>query len=74
MLSLPTPPEDHDKGEDMLLSDLPLPSDISEAQDLEQDLVQVLDNEHYPAEVMRQVQSIAGSTESQEEPNPTFLF
>jgi hypothetical protein len=56
----------------MSLSDLPLPSDISEAQDLEQDLEQALDDEHYPAEDMRRVQSVAGSTESQEEPNPTF--
>ena len=67
VLSIPPPPES-----DMSLSDLPLPSDISEAQDLEQDLEQALDDEHYPAEDVRQVQSVAGSTESQEEPNPTF--
>jgi chromosome segregation ATPase len=56
----------------MSLSDLPLPSDASEGQDLEQDLEQALDDEHYPAEETRQVQSVSGSNESQEEPNPTF--
>ena len=71
VLSLPPPPDSHD-DEDMSISDLPLPSEISDAQDLEQDLEQALDDEQYPVEDTRQVQSVAGSTESQEEPNPTF--
>ena len=72
VLSIPPPPESNDEGEDMSLSDLPLPSDVSEGQDLEQDLEQALNDEHYPAEEMKQVPSVSGSNESQEEPNPTF--
>lgn len=56
----------------MSLSDLPVPSDISGGQDLEHDLEQALDDEHYPAEETGQVQSAAGSEDPQEDPSPTF--
>jgi len=58
----------------MSLSDLPVPSDISEVQDLEQDLEEALDDEYYPPEETGQVESVAGSEEpqEQEEPSPTF--
>src|SRR5260221_14419209 len=46
VLSIP-PPGDSDEGEPMSLSDLPVPSDVSEVQDLEQDLEQALDGGDY---------------------------
>jgi hypothetical protein len=72
VLSLPPPPESLDEGDHTSLSDLPAPSDISDPQDLEQDLEQALHDGHYPAEETAQVQSVASSIESQEEPSPTF--
>ena len=72
VLSLPPPPESLDEGNHTSLSDLPAPSDVSDAQDLEQDLEQALDDGYYPAEETAQVQSVASSIESQEEPSPTF--
>lgn len=61
----------------MSLSDLPAPSDVSEVQDLEQDLELALDGgDYFPAEQTAeetgQVQSVADSEEHQEEPSPTF--
>lgn len=72
VLSLPPPPESLDEGDHMSLSDLPAPSDVSDAQDLGQDLEQALHDGYYPAEETAQVQSVANSIESQEEPSPTF--
>jgi len=56
---------------------LPAPSDVSEVQDLEQDLEQALDGgDYFPveetAEETGQVQSVADSEEHEEEPSPTF--
>ena len=61
----------------MLLSDLPVPSGVSELQDLEQDLEQALDGgDYFPveetAEEPGQIQSVADSEEHHEEPSPTF--
>ena len=61
----------------MSLSDLAAPSEVSEAQELEQDLEQALDSgDYFPveetAEETGQVQSVADSEEHQEEPSPTF--
>jgi myosin protein heavy chain len=56
----------------MSLSDLPVPSDVSEVQNLEQDLEQALVDEHYPPEETGTVHSVTGSEEPQEEPSPTF--
>ena len=57
----------------MSLSDLPAPSDVSEVQDLEQDLEQALDGGGYfPVEETGLVQSVADSEEHEEEPSPTF--
>lgn len=73
VLSIPPPPEGSDEGEAMSESDLAVPSNVSaEVQDLEHDLEQALNDEHYPAEDLGQVQSVAASDEPQEEPNPTF--
>lgn len=72
VLSLPPPPESPDEGDHTSLSDLPAPSEVSDVQDLEQDLEQALHDGHYPAEETAQVQSVAGSIESEEEPSPTF--
>ncbi|KAI9451888.1 hypothetical protein F5148DRAFT_1378754 [Russula earlei] len=72
VLSIPPPPEGSDEGEPMSLSDLPVPSDVSELQDLEEDLEQALDDEHHPTGDTGQVQSVAGSGEPQEELGPTF--
>ncbi len=72
VLSIPPPPESHDEGEYTSLSDLPAPSDLSDTQDLEQDLEQALNDGNHPAEEMEQVQSVASSIEPQEEPSPTF--
>ena len=72
VLSIPPPPESLDEGDHTSLSDLPAPSDVSDAQDLEQDMEQALHDGHYPAEETEQVLSVASSIESQEEPNPTF--
>ena len=72
VLSLPPPPESLDEGDHTSLSDLPAPSDVSDPQDLEQDLEQALHDGHYPAEESAQVESVASSIESQEEPSPTF--
>src|SRR5258708_1728473 len=71
VLSIPPPPESHDEGEYTSLSDLPAPSDLSDTQDLEQDLEQALNDGNHPAEEMEQVQSVASSIEPQEEPSPT---
>ena len=72
VLSIPPPPESLDEGDHTSLSDLPAPSDVSDAQDLEQDMEQALHDGYYPAEETGQVQSVASSIESQEEPSPTF--
>ena len=73
VLSLPPPPESlDDDGDPMSLSDLPAPSEVSDAQDLEQDMEQALHDGHCPAEETEQVQSVASSIEPQEEPSPTF--
>ena len=61
----------------MSLSDLPVPSDVSEVQELEQDLEQALDGRDYflaeeTAEEPGQVQSVADSEGHEEEPSPTF--
>jgi len=61
----------------MSLSDLPVSSDVSKVQELEQDLGQALDGGDYflaeeTAEETRQVQSVADSEEHEEEPSPTF--
>ncbi|KAI0255954.1 hypothetical protein BJV78DRAFT_1279159 [Lactifluus subvellereus] len=72
VLSIPPPPENSDEGEPASLSDLPVPSDVSEVQDLEQDLEQALHDEHHPAEETAPVKSIASSEEVEEEPDPTF--
>lgn len=70
VLSIPPPPENSDEGEPASLSDLPVPSDVSEVQDLE--LEQALHDEHHPAEETASVKSIASSEEVEEEPDPTF--
>ena len=70
VLSIPPPPESLDEGDHMSLSDLPAPSDVSDTQDLEQDLEQALHDGHYPAEETGQ--SVTSSMEPQEEPSPTF--
>ena len=73
VLSLPPPPESlNDDGDPMSLSDLAAPSEVSDAQDLEQDMEQALHDGHYPTEETEQVQSVASSIEPQEEPSPTF--
>ena len=64
MLSPPPPPESPDEGDHTSLGDLPAPSEVSDVQDLEQ----ALHDGHYPAEETAQVQGVAGSIESQEEP------
>jgi hypothetical protein len=70
VLSIP-PPANSDEDEPASLSDLPVPSDLSEVQDLEQDLEQASHDEHHPAEETAPVKSSVSSDEPEEE-NPTF--
>ena len=72
VLSVIPPPERLDDGEPASLSDLPLPSDVSEVPDLEKDSEQVLHDEHHPDEEAALVESVTNSDELEEEPNPTF--
>ena len=72
VLSIP-PPEGSDEGEPMSLGDWPVSSNISEVQDLEQDLEQVPDGgDYFLAEETGQVQSVADSEEHEEGPTLTL--
>jgi len=63
----------------MSLSHLPVPSGVSELQDLEQDLEQALDGgDYFPVEETTeetgQIQSVADSEGHQEEPSPRLTL
>jgi hypothetical protein len=73
VLSIPPPPQDSD-GEPTSPDDLPLPSDTSESQDLDQDLEQALagNDDRAAPEETAQSNSVTDTEELPDDPGPTF--